>query len=52
MAPHLILWGFVKSLLHVGAVISCGWQDHPVIVSLLYKVARRLLSVPGVSTAP
>ncbi|WP_406351387.1 hypothetical protein OH738_01285 [Streptomyces hirsutus] len=52
MAPHLILWGFVKSSLHVGAVISCGWQDHPVIVSLLYKVARRLLSVPGVSTAP
>ncbi|MFE9941676.1 hypothetical protein [Streptomyces hirsutus] len=47
MAPHLTLWGFVKSSLHVGAVISCGWQGDPVIVSLLYKVARRLLSVPG-----
>ncbi|WP_406122379.1 hypothetical protein [Streptomyces canus] len=40
--------GLVKSSLHVGAVIGCGWQDDPVIVSLLYKVARRLLSVPGV----
>ncbi|MEW2571807.1 hypothetical protein, partial [Streptomyces sp. NPDC047070] len=43
--------GLVKSSLHVGAVMGCGWRDDPVIVSLLCKVVRGLLSVPGRAAA-
>ena len=40
--------GLGKSSLQVAAAITLGWQHVRVIVSLVYKVVRRLLSVPGV----
>jgi putative transposase len=37
-----------KSSSHVGEVRAVHWDHVGVIVSLLYKVARKLLSVPSV----